>query len=151
MLRLVKKFQTRAPVPNGDCLDWPGEVDKDGYGVVRAGHRRSGGVKGRANRVAWAAYHPDEPLPLVVRHTCDRPRCVREEHLIGGTHADNSADVVERGRWRGGKGGIGMLPLVPCPVCGTEYKPVTSKRGVRQQTCSKRCGAIFRVQRGKGC
>ena len=35
---------------------------------------------------------------VVVRHTCDNPRCINPEHLIGGTRADNNRDRVERNR-----------------------------------------------------
>jgi hypothetical protein len=35
---------------------------------------------------------------MLVRHKCDVRSCVRPSHLILGTHADNSADCVSRGR-----------------------------------------------------
>ncbi|ACP44084.1 hypothetical protein VPP93_gp13 [Vibrio phage VP93] len=35
---------------------------------------------------------------VVVRHTCDNPRCINPDHLIGGTIADNNRDRAERGR-----------------------------------------------------
>ncbi|QJD54916.1 hypothetical protein PssvBMR7_gp29 [Pseudomonas phage MR7] len=35
---------------------------------------------------------------VIVRHTCDNSRCVNPEHLEPGTPADNSRDMVQRGR-----------------------------------------------------
>ena len=35
---------------------------------------------------------------LVVRHTCDNPRCIEPTHLLLGTSADNNRDRAARGR-----------------------------------------------------
>ena len=36
--------------------------------------------------------------PEVARHSCDTPLCVNARHILNGTHADNAADMVARGR-----------------------------------------------------
>jgi hypothetical protein len=43
-------------------------------------------------------YETTGELPEVVRHTCDNPRCINPNHLVGGTHKDNMRDKVERNR-----------------------------------------------------
>lgn len=40
----------------------------------------------------------DEIKGVIVRHTCDNPRCINPDHLIGGTRADNNRDRAIRGR-----------------------------------------------------
>ena len=35
---------------------------------------------------------------VVTRHTCDNRWCIRPDHLLIGTQADNIRDMVERGR-----------------------------------------------------
>lgn len=42
---------------------------------------------------------------LVARHTCDNPMCVSQEHLVEGTPAQNTRDMIERGRapWQTGR------------------------------------------------
>lgn len=37
-----------------------------------------------------------EPQRDVIRHTCDRPACIRPSHLLDGTHAENSQDREAR-------------------------------------------------------
>lgn len=81
--------------PDGDCRLWLGAADRDGYGLVRHGGRLRG-----AHRVAYALAVGQIPRGQIVRHRCDRPACVRPDHLEVGTHADNVRDAIERGRWR---------------------------------------------------
>lgn len=50
------------------------------------------------SRIIYEDIHGAIPPGLVIRHTCDNPSCANPEHLIIGTHADNVADCVERGR-----------------------------------------------------
>lgn len=53
----------------------------------------------RGNRMAWMLEHGRCPGPgMVVMHRCDTPSCLNPAHLRVGTHADNVADKVEKGR-----------------------------------------------------
>ena len=40
---------------------------------------------------------------LVVRHTCDNPRCINPEHLLIGTREDNMQDMTTRNRQNKGE------------------------------------------------
>lgn len=51
-----------------------------------------------AHRLSYRLFKgPLEP-GQVVRHTCDNPCCVNPYHLLAGTHKDNTADMIARGR-----------------------------------------------------
>jgi hypothetical protein len=52
-----------------------------------------------AHRLAWSLANGIElDGCFVVRHLCDNPGCCNPAHLQIGTHADNVADRVARGR-----------------------------------------------------
>ena len=85
--------------PNG-CLEWQGYRNRGGYGTIFIA-----GKCVTTHRFAWGLAHPGEPLPPVVRHfVCDNPPCCDPEHLRPGTNADNSADMVAKGRVKSGVG-----------------------------------------------
>jgi hypothetical protein len=78
--------------PNG-CHLWTG-AQKLGYGIFR----NEDGRTCRAHRWAYEKFVGPIPSGLLLRHVCDVPPCVNVTHLIVGTHADNSRDMVERER-----------------------------------------------------
>lgn len=75
-----------------DCLEWPGRVDKGGYGrFARYGQRT-------AHRVAYFIEHGSIPSGKLVLHSCDNPPCCNPQHLYLGDAKDNSRDRTERMR-----------------------------------------------------
>lgn len=56
------------------------------------------GVNVGRSRVVFYLDHGREPAGGIVRHTCDNPSCINGRHLIEGTAADNTADMIQRGR-----------------------------------------------------
>jgi hypothetical protein len=62
---------------------------------------RVGGKNQYAHRLSWQLAHGAPPTRCVL-HKCDNPQCVRPSHLFEGTMADNTADMVRKGRARGG-------------------------------------------------
>jgi hypothetical protein len=79
-----------------DCLVFTGPTLPKGYGVTGKGGRGTGNVL--VHRAVWEHHHGPIPEGLWVRHSCDNPPCVRIEHLLLGTEADNRQDMYERER-----------------------------------------------------
>lgn len=82
--------------PWGDCWLWTGRLDKDGYGLCKSDERR--GTVWKAHRWSYAQANGPIPAELVIRHMCDVRNCANDAHLLSGTSADNTGDMVERGR-----------------------------------------------------
>jgi len=83
-------------------VEWAGQTNPwiGGYGLLWVpDDSPTGGRKRRAHHVAWfLATGEWPPADRVVCHTCDNPPCVTFGHLFIGTHADNVADKVAKGR-----------------------------------------------------
>ncbi|WP_344228474.1 HNH endonuclease [Microbacterium binotii] len=59
----------------------------------------AGGHKYFAHRVAFERSVRALLSGELVRHRCDNPPCVNPDHLEAGSHADNAADKMRRGRF----------------------------------------------------
>ena len=73
----------------------------------------------KSHRIAWAVVNHKEPAELFVLHACDNPSCCNPKHLFLGTGADNSRDMVNKGRHDPGdqKGEVnGNAKLTECDV-----------------------------------
>jgi predicted XRE-type DNA-binding protein len=87
--------QTSTGAPNR-CWTFTGDINENGYGRISINGRKM-----YAHRFSYMIHHDLSSLDIqgiVIRHTCDNPRCVNPNHLLPGTRTDNHKDMVERGR-----------------------------------------------------
>lgn len=100
---LAARFWAKVDKSDADgCWIWTG-AGKGDYGRILIGSRKDGTRKiERASRVAWILAFGPIPEGQEVRHSCDNAGCVRQSHLLLGTHAENMVDMALRGRapWR---------------------------------------------------
>lgn len=125
--------------PVTGCWNWTGLVNRQtGYGIVS--------YRGKQVSVHRLAYEIANHVKLtsrfqLVRHTCDNRICLNPNHLILGTHKDNSQDAVDRGRTARGTS-HGLAKLNPDKVreirqmraSGESYRKIAGKMGVTWRT-----------------
>lgn len=89
------RFWARVEKGSG-CWRWTGPVNLKGYGRTQ----RLFGRQWQAHRLAWILDHGSSPGNRLVLHSCDNPPCCRPSHLFCGSAADNTHDMLSKGRHR---------------------------------------------------
>lgn len=125
------------------CWEWLGAKNKQGYGLMAVSRallsakelsklRSSTHVKMMgATHVSWiVAGNKAVPKDKFLCHHCDNPSCVRPAHLFVGTHKDNHADMVMKGR-------NVPLPWVPGEANGASKIKVRDVRRIRRLASGK--------------
>jgi len=93
----VAAFWAKVEKSEVGCWFWAGSSSAPPHHDARYGTFRVGDKTLKAHRVAYALC-VRQPGPLSVLHLCDNSMCVRPDHLVSGTHAENMRDMRVKGR-----------------------------------------------------
>ena len=94
MKTLRERFEEKFVVDaDSGCWLWSASRHRKGYGEFFMN-----GLVRKAHRVSFELHVGQIPAGLCVLHRCDTPPCVNPSHLFVGSHAQNMADMVEKGR-----------------------------------------------------
>lgn len=95
----MDRFWRKVDINPYHCWEWQAATKK-GYGAFNLNGRNVS-----AHRLSYELSVGPIPEGQILRHTCDNRPCVRPDHLIPGTHKDNTQDMLDRGRASGGRAG----------------------------------------------
>lgn len=121
------------------CWLWTGGLLKTGYGSIR-----DNGKALRAHRVAYELLVAPIPDGLLLRHSCDNPKCVNPAHLIPGTKTQNTQDALDRGHhvvgeahYRAKLTNHAVVTIRSALAAGVPGKYLAKQFGVDQTTISQ--------------
>jgi hypothetical protein len=118
------------------CREWQGAKHRFGYGVrwVPAEKRTR-----LVHRWVWEQFNGPIAAGMCVLHTCDNPACYLLEHLWLGTRADNTADMIAkgRGRWERKLTDVQASEIRAALADGQVQHLVAMRYGVAQATISR--------------
>lgn len=80
-------------VKDNSCWEPIGRTILNGYPIIWSNGRNE-----YVHRFVYSELFGEIPKGMVVRHKCDNTLCMNPEHLEIGTYAENSNDMISRGR-----------------------------------------------------
>jgi predicted XRE-type DNA-binding protein len=100
---ITERFHKKYIVKENSCWIWTGSTRPNSKGVLYP--RITEGKKDiGAHRFSYMMMYGEIKSGMYVCHKCDTPLCVNPDHLFIGTHKDNMADMVNKGRSHKGAG-----------------------------------------------
>jgi predicted XRE-type DNA-binding protein len=125
----------------GECWAWTGAKTKSGYPTIKVGRGRANAKTQAVHRLMWEHFYQQEiPDGMFVMHSCDTPSCVNPLHLSIGTHAENMADMSQKGRARSGLAKLDADSIQAAQrlrSVGMMHKDIANEIGVSRSSVTK--------------
>jgi hypothetical protein len=129
----AEKFAGKYVVAGGGCWNWK-SLRKDG----RANTFRLVDKIMSAYRASYILHKGPIPDGALVCHTCDNPACVNPDHLWLGSYADNTNDMLAKGRGNTANGLTKLTKLGPEQV--REIRALLATGKVSQRSVARSYG-----------
>lgn len=97
LLKYKQKLLDNIAKRSTGCWEWQGYRLPTGYGRTRYC-----GENMLTHRLSWIVHRGQIPPEMLVCHKCDNPACCNPKHLFLGSHKDNTADAMQKGRFNPG-------------------------------------------------
>ena len=123
LIPVATRFWSKVDIRGLDeCWLWLGFKNHKGYGRFHPSSKEMA----PAHRVSWElTFGKKIPKGTYACHSCDNPSCVNPHHIWPGTPAQNTTDMIAKGRKRHRR-------PVTCPQCEHKFTPPIQPPYVRR-------------------
>jgi HNH endonuclease len=139
--RLASKYRENEVT---GCWEWTAYINRHGYGTIEDNYKPK-----PAHRASFELHCGEIPKGMHVLHVCDNRKCVNPKHLFLGTHADNMADMIAKGREQ--RGAAHKRPNAK--LTEMDVLAIKAARGISQKALGAQYGVgqdqISRIRSGK--